>query len=126
MVKFVMATCFSKEDNNCGEKALKYINNAFDGMEQQVVVLDLESMNEDTLHRFIDMGAIDCVSFTADALNNSRCKDALVRTLGINSRQKKNIKFINVFDGRSKESVTYAKLLGRVLLDKICVQHCHI
>ena len=120
MVKFVMATYLPSVGNGIANKAKQTIKQSFIGKEDEVIVLDLENVSEETLAKYIDMGAIDSFCITSDTIMSSKTKNILARVLSANSTQNKNIKFINVLDGKNPVSVSDAKGTGQVLLDGNC------
>lgn len=116
MVKFVMATYLLDEDNK-SDKIKSVIGSTFN-QNQDVVVLDLSKIDKEALEKFINMGAIDCFTFTPETLYNSESRKIVADVLLTDVRLKKNTQFLNIYDGNNNEDLKKSHIVGDLLLNE--------
>ncbi len=114
MAKFVMATYLLDEADK-SDKIKSVISSTFN-QNQDVVVLDLSKIDKEVLEKFVNMGAIDCFTFTPETLYESESRRIVANVLLTDVRLKKNTQFLNIYDGNNDEDVKKSHIVGDLLL----------
>ena len=118
MVKFVIATYMPEEGNVNSKDFLNNVRGTFAKEQQDLTVINLNNVSEETLAKYIETGMIDCFAFTPETLSDEKGKKVVTGVLKADLNLKRNTKFLNVYDGQDKDNVEKSVGIGNILLDE--------
>lgn len=115
MIKFVVATYVV--DDVKKQKVKDLVISTF-GNGEDTIILDLGSITDETLQKYINHGAIDCFVISSDAIMDEKGRDIIKSALIHNVLQGQRTNFINVYDKADEKDASRASRIGELLLNE--------
>lgn len=115
MIKFVVATCIVADDKK--QKVKDLVISTF-GNGEDTVILDLNSINSETLQKYINHGAIDCFVISSDTIMDEKGREIIKATLINNVLHGHRTNFINVYDKTDEKDTMRSSRIGELLLNE--------
>ncbi len=115
MVKFVVATCIVADDKK--QKIKDLVISTF-GNGEDTVILDLNSINDETLQKYINHGAIDCFVISSNTVMDEKGREIIKATLINNVLHGSRTNFINVYDKSDENDTRRSSQIGELLLNE--------
>lgn len=114
MIKFVVATCIVADEKK--QKVKDLVISTF-GNGEDTVILDLNSITDETLKKYINHGAIDCFVISSDTIMDEKGREVIKSALIHNVLQGNRTNFINVYDKTDEKDTKRSSRIGELLLN---------